>query len=89
MFPLPMAILLKQQAGKRGILWDCASLAYASGCVVSFACGKSIKATSAQENDDLHLARADDLHLAHAADCDKSIAVARFSNPNDECLASY
>jgi hypothetical protein len=31
---------------ERGILWDCTSLAHASGCDVSFACGKTIKATS-------------------------------------------
>jgi hypothetical protein len=31
MFPLPAANQLNQQAGKRGILWDCTSLAHTSG----------------------------------------------------------
>jgi hypothetical protein len=30
---------------ERGILWDYSSLAYASGCDISFAGGKSIKST--------------------------------------------
>jgi hypothetical protein len=45
MFPLPAANQLNQQAGKRGILWDCTSLAHTSGWDVSFESGKSIKST--------------------------------------------
>ena len=43
---------------KRGILWDCTSLAHASGCDVSFACGKTIKATSSLARDTESLAYA-------------------------------
>jgi hypothetical protein len=45
MFPLKAANQLNQQAGKRGILWDCTSLAHTSGWDVSFESGKSIKST--------------------------------------------